>query len=239
MIVFNRKLHIHPLLTIVTVIAFGFLLSLGNWQMSRLEWKQNLIKRAEAIQSLAPAPFEEAAARAEAGEDMEYTPVFLDGAFDVDKPAMVFGSYESTAGIFLFAPFTPAFGDKVYVNRGFVSQAAASEGLPATPSDAALRIVGLFRTAEIPSPPASWFLPNAKPDDGLWLVRDPVRFADAAQITASSFYIDSFAVEGVEWPKGGTTRLEFNNRHLEYALTWYAAALTLIGVWLAFSLQKP
>ena len=239
MIIFNRRLHIHPWLTIVTVIAFGFLVSLGNWQMKRLEWKQGLIKRAEEIQSLSPRPFDQVAARAAAGEDMEYTPVFLDGAFDTDKPAMVFGSYESTAGIFLFAPLSAASGEVVYINRGFVSQAAASKGLPTPPGGAALRVTGLFRTAEKPSPPASWFLPSANPEDGLWLVRDPMRFASAAAIAASPYYIDSFAVEGAEWPKGGTTRLEFNNRHREYALTWYAAALTLIGVWFAFSLQKP
>ena len=32
-------------------------------------------------------------------------------------------------------------------------------------------------------------------------------------------------------PKGGVTRLDLPNRHLEYALTWYGLALTLIGVY--------
>ena len=30
------------------------------------------------------------------------------------------------------------------------------------------------------------------------------------------------------WPKGGTTRVELPNRHLEYALTWYGLAAALI-----------
>ena len=37
------------------------------------------------------------------------------------------------------------------------------------------------------------------------------------------------------WPRGGVTRLELPNRHLEYALTWYGLALTLIGVFAAFA----
>ena len=36
-------------------------------------------------------------------------------------------------------------------------------------------------------------------------------------------------------PRGGVTRLDLPNRHLEYALTWYGLALTLIGVYGAFA----
>ena len=36
-------------------------------------------------------------------------------------------------------------------------------------------------------------------------------------------------------PRGGVTRLDLPNRHLEYALTWYGLALTLIGVFVAFA----
>jgi surfeit locus 1 family protein len=36
------------------------------------------------------------------------------------------------------------------------------------------------------------------------------------------------------WPQGGVTRLTLPNRHLEYALTWYGLALTLVGVLAAF-----
>ena len=37
------------------------------------------------------------------------------------------------------------------------------------------------------------------------------------------------------WPKGGVTRLELPNRHLEYALTWYGLAAALLGA----SASKP
>ena len=69
-------------------------------------------------------------------------------------------------------------------------------------------------------------------------MRDPVGFAKAAGLSTVPYYIDSFAIEGRDWPKGGTTRLNFTNRHLEYALTWYGLALTLLGVWFAFSLPR-
>ena len=39
-------------------------------------------------------------------------------------------------------------------------------------------------------------------------------------------------------PKGGVTRISLPNRHLEYAVTWYGIALTLIGVYLAFAISR-
>ncbi|MGB1088618.1 MAG: SURF1 family cytochrome oxidase biogenesis protein, partial [Alphaproteobacteria bacterium] len=42
--------------------------------------------------------------------------------------------------------------------------------------------------------------------------------------------------EGV-WPKGGQTPLAIKNDHLEYALTWFGLALTLIGVYIAWHVQ--
>ncbi len=239
--IISRRLHFHPILMIVASIAFIFLLSLGNWQLKRLEWKNSLIEKVEANLGAEPIAFGDALRRAEAGEDMEYTPVALTGRFHFNKPAMVFGSHEGVAGVFFFAPVASSLGEFVYVNQGFVSQEVASKGLPATrPSETpTTEKFGLFRYAERPSPPSSWFLPSTPPKDGLWFVRDPARFAAAAQIEALPYYIDSFAVDGVDWPKGGTTRLDFSNRHLEYALTWFAAAATLIGVCVAFSLQKP
>ncbi len=40
------------------------------------------------------------------------------------------------------------------------------------------------------------------------------------------------------WPKGGTTRLQLTNRHLEYALTWYGLAATLIAVFAAYAATR-
>ena len=70
-------------------------------------------------------------------------------------------------------------------------------------------------------------------------VRDPEVFAKAANVSTLPIWIDSAGMENpAAWPKGGTTRLQFNNRHLEYALTWFGLALTMLGVYVAFSLRR-
>jgi surfeit locus 1 family protein len=39
-------------------------------------------------------------------------------------------------------------------------------------------------------------------------------------------------------PRGGVTRLDLPNRHLEYALTWYGLAAALAGVYLSFVVSR-
>ncbi len=240
-IIRNRRFVFRPILTIFSLAGLTMLVSLGAWQLQRLEWKQGLTAKIEARAEAPPMALEEAIARAEAGEDMEYAPVRVRGRLQPDLEAHLFGSYGGAAGIYLFAAVEPLGADRlVYVNFGFVPQSVVKAPTEASlfPSLESPEIIGLFRYREELSPPASWFQSAEQSPDGLWFVRDPLRFAKAAQINASPYYIDRFASESAQWPMGGTTRLDFRNAHLDYALTWFGLAIVLFGVWLVFSLPK-
>ena len=39
-------------------------------------------------------------------------------------------------------------------------------------------------------------------------------------------------------PAGGKTVISFPNNHLQYAITWFALALALVGVFLAWARQQ-
>ncbi len=240
-LIHNRRFLFRPVLTIFVLAGLAMLVSLGVWQLKRLDWKQDLIVKIEARAEAPPMALEDAIARADAGEDMEYAPVRVRGRLQPGLEARLFGSFEGAAGIYYFAAVKPQNADQlVYVNFGFVPQSVLK-----TSTEAPLyqflenpEITGLFRYREELSPPASWFQSAEQSSDGLWFVRAPLRFAKAAQIEASPYYIDSFARDGAQWPKGGTTRLDFRNAHLDYALTWFGLATALLGVWLVFSLPK-
>jgi surfeit locus 1 family protein len=232
-----------PVLTIATLVALAILVSLGMWQLKRLQWKHDLIDKVEMRLLSEPIPFDEVLARAAAGEDMEYAPVMIKGAYTDETPTRVFGMLDGEPGYYLFQPLAPSAPQPtqatpvVYINRGFVPQASTAEEIEAA-AGANVTIKGLFRTQEQMSPPAAWFRTTEMTSDGYWFVRDPIAFANNAGLTASPFYIDSFAVEDANWPKGGTTRLDFSNRHLEYALTWFGLAGALLGVFLFFSMRR-
>jgi surfeit locus 1 family protein len=53
------------------------------------------------------------------------------------------------------------------------------------------------------------------------------------------YYIDSDATPNPGgWPLGGRTRLTLANDHLQYALTWFGLALTLVGVFGTFAWRR-
>ncbi len=229
------KFKFRPVLTAATLAALAVLCSLGAWQLQRLEWKKALIAKTEARLAAAPIPLEEALARAEAGEDLEYQPVFAVGEFRKEGSARVFSAHEGKAGALIFAPFD-AKGRTIYVNRGFVPQ-NHEQALQAARGET--RVEGLFRSAEEKRGFERTFAPEDQPTDNLYFSRDPRIFAAAQGLNVSPYYIDSFARDGEgPWPKGGLTRVEFSNRHLEYALTWFGLAGALVGVFLVFSLKR-
>ncbi|NOX95311.1 MAG: SURF1 family protein [Alphaproteobacteria bacterium] len=240
----GRQFHFYPALTIFAIISLGILVFLGVWQLQRLEWKQGLIEKVEARIHQPPIPLDDAVWRWRGGEDMEYMPVRVSGVYLQVGEAKIFGLLEGRAGAYIFTPLlrhesAKAESKIIYVNRGFALQSVSDSVLWSNELEMSYKSVeGLFRTAEQRPGIAGAFRPTDSPDENQWYLRDPRLFASNAGLDAPPYYIDSFAIEGAQWPKGGTTRLDFSNRHLEYALTWFGLALTLIGVWLAFSLQK-
>lgn len=227
-----------PGLTAATFVALAVLCSLGAWQLQRLDWKKALIAKTQARLAAAPIPLQQAIERAAAGEDVEYQPVFATGAFRPGEGARVFSAYDGKAGVLVFAPFD-AGGVTIYVNRGFVPQDEAPALGLATDADGRTRIEGLFRRAEEKQGFERTFAPKDQPADNLYFIRDPRIFEGARGLDVLPYYIDSFGRENAgPWPKGGLTRVEFSNRHLEYALTWFGLAGALIGVYLAFSMRS-
>jgi surfeit locus 1 family protein len=40
------------------------------------------------------------------------------------------------------------------------------------------------------------------------------------------------------WPKGGQTRVNFRNEHLQYAITWFLLAAGLLAVYFAYHVSR-
>jgi surfeit locus 1 family protein len=227
------------------LLSFFFLCGLGVWQLHRLAWKEALIARV-ALQmqmSFVPwAPGEIEWPKINA-EQYEYRHVRITGTFRHDLEALCYellsdanGKF-SGPGYWVLTPLEIAGGATFIINRGFVPLERKD---PATRREGQLtgtvNVMGLLRLPER----RSWFTPADDPAHHLWQVRDPAAIAQAYGLArASPFFIDADGTPNPGGlPEGGETKLVFPNRHLEYAITWFGLALTLVIVFIAFARKQ-
>lgn len=238
------------LFAILMVGAIAVLVSLGNWQMDRLAWKERLIATVEARVDADPvvAPGPDAWGEVTA-ESHVYRPVRAKGAYDHDREVHVWFALKNPQGGPLFGPgyliltkFTTADGWDVIVNRGFVPEAAKAHALrQRTLVDGEQEIVGLMRFDE----PKNWNSPAADKQKNVWIVREVAEMAEFLGLDparTAPYWIDLTKDQGISGlPQGGETRIAFTNNHLQYALTWYGlAAVISLGflIWLGRQLGR-
>jgi len=225
--------------TLFTIPALITLLALGTWQVQRLDWKQGLIDKLQSRASLAPSaipagPLDE--------ESHEFLPVQVTGTYDHDNEFhLVNRALNGKAGINVVTPLRLADGSTVLVNRGWVpfearDRSLRPEGLP----EGAQTVTGLLRFVK----PRSWIqeavVPENEPDNNAWFNIDPP--AMAAKLGLSTlpvhYVLSSDQSERGNLPRGRQWSLDIKNDHLQYAITWYSLALTLLVIYVLFH-RKP
>ena len=226
--------------SIAAACALGLLLSLGFWQLRRLSEKEMLMARIDARihQPAAPVPDEAMWPQLKLG-DLEYQPVRLSGVFHHEHEVLVFEPAGKIAGELVargFNVLTPLqleSGAIVMINRGFVTDDYADpERRKAGQISGEQTITGLLRQPER----RNMFTPPDNPAKNQWFTQDPAEIATAKGLSrVAPFIIDADKTENPGgWPQGGTTVIDIPNRHLEYAVTWFGLALTLLGVYAFF-----
>ncbi len=237
--------------TLLTLVALPILIGLGTWQWNRLQWKEDLIARLEARRLAEPVSYVAALGKYVNDGDVEYLRVRLNGTFDHNVERHLYAPTTKAQGWHVYTLFQPDGGlPPIFVNRGWVPndlKEAAKRGEGQVTGS--VMLTGLLRLAQA----RGYFSP---PDDAAgnhWYTRDaeamrwgskgPPSPADLALSNAKAiapFTLDAEAepANPGEWPKGGTTELRLPNNHLQYVLTWYGLALTLIGVFVAFARQR-
>lgn len=242
--------------TIFTIGALTVLCALGKWQLDRKAWKEGLIatlKQRGASAPIANADWAALACDAKLpaadARSCEYLPVRLEGTLRHDDERHVFTSGGPSTGgrpgYLIMTPLEFSSGSQnrlIYVNRGFVPETAKQPSQRATGQIAGpAQVSGLLRIAE----PKASFTPEPDRAANRYYLRDPSIFVNRPDSPVSGgpdplrYYIDQTGdavAKGAPQPVGG--KIEFSNRHLEYALTWFGLAATLIGVFGAFAWSR-
>jgi surfeit locus 1 family protein len=236
--------RLRPLLlpAIATAVVVAITAGLGVWQVERLAWKEGLIAAVTQRMSAAPIPAPPPAAwpALDLGA-LEYQPVTVTGRYDNAHESYVIYSLTSPKGPLggvgyeVMTPLVTGDGWTVYVNRGFVPSAKRD---PATRPEGQIEgettVTGLLRR----SADRSWFMPGDNPVKNEWFSRDPVLFAEAANLGPVAPYIIDAAPNPAGIPQGGETIVDFPNNHLGYAITWFGLALTAAAVFAAYATSR-
>jgi surfeit locus 1 family protein len=218
---------------IAFLTALAILLSLGFWQLERKVWKEELLAQ------IAARAYGEPAALPEAWDPAkdEFRRVRITGTFLHEAETALHGLAPGQRGsplqgFYLFTPLRLDSGALVMVNRGFVpTELRDPAARPGSRPEGEVVVTGLLRAPERPG----WFVPENRPETDQWFVRDPAQFAAAKGLSVAPFYIEAEAGEPGAWPRGGQFRLDIPNNHLQYALTWFGIAVTLVAVFVAFA----
>lgn len=211
-------------LTLATLIAFAILCGLGVWQIKRLAWKEDLLARIEKLKTAPAQPLAAVLARAERGEDVAWTRVSVDCApAKAETLPLVYGVRD---------------GDIVW-------RATAPCRTPAAGYDLILLDLGVVKTLTGLSAPAP--VTVAAPAQAVGVLMAPKSLGGDRQATVQRFAPERPApyilmVESaIPVPPGVTPAplpAEISNRHLEYALTWFGLAVTLLIIYAAMLWRK-
>ncbi|MBO0663523.1 SURF1 family protein [Jiella sp. MQZ9-1] len=214
------------------LLGIAILFGLGTWQVERLHWKEGLLAEIDHRIHAPPVDLETLLARSEAGQSIEYTPVYVTGRFLNGAERYFLSTFEGQAGWNVYTPLLLANGDLIFVNRGFVpyelrDPARRRAGQPT----GTVTVTGLARVPPTVKP--GYFTPNNEPNKRLFFWRDLAAMAGGLALNGNArllpFIVDAGPGRAKGgWPVGGTTIVSLPNDHLQYAITWYGIGVVLV-----------
>lgn len=245
--------------TLLTMAGLAVLIGLGTWQMQRKAWKEALIARVEASAKSAPVALATLVGpTGSVPADSEFRRVEVRGRFAHDQELHVWAPGKHGPAWNVVTPLELPDGvddrtkrfplRRVLVIRGAVLDAvkAASSRAEGNPKGE-VAFVGRVRFGR-----KGVFSNTTSLAKNEWyeLDIDVMRKMAAAALVAGSasgtpdaalasvapFYIEAeTATGGSDGPQPQLAALNLTNRHLEYALTWYGLAVTLLAVYLVYA----
>ena len=199
------------------IVGTAILLSLGIWQMQRLEWKQAILAEIDARIAGAPVPLPQEPVPAED----RFRPVVVEGSLGAEELHVLTSTRAGGPGFRVISPFVTEDGRRILIDRGFVPEAAKAVPRPAADD---VTVVGNLHWPD----ETDAFTPAPEREDNLWYARDVPAMAEALGT-------EPVLVVAREVPGDVVTPLPIDtsgvpNRHLEYAVTWFSLAASWIGM---------
>ena len=213
--------YLFPL--IVGVLGCAILISLGLWQLRRLDWKEDMIAQIQSRIGGAPV-----ALPASPDPSMKYLPVLVSGQTTGQEIDVLSGTRELGGGYQVVSGFVTDDGRRILLDRGFVDQDHKRDPRPAT----RLEVAGNLHWPDEKGSAT----PEPNLTENIWFARD----VDAMALTLDTLPVLVVA-SAIEGDNQGARPLPvavegIPNNHLSYAMQWFLiaatwAVMTLALIW--------
>lgn len=200
--------------------GIAILMSLGFWQLRRLEWKAGILAAIEA--RIADTPVVLDALPPLDPERDQYQPVLVAGTTTGQDLRVLSGQKGIGAGYEIIAAFVTDGGRRILIDRGYVPEAEDTSARSPVRIEARGNLMWP-READSFTPP---------PDQGrnLWFARDVTAMAaalgtDPVMVVLAEPGADPQGISPVPVGMAGIP-----NDHLNYAITWFSLAAVWAGM---------
>jgi len=206
------------------IVGIAVLVSLGNWQMRRLAWKEAMLAELDMRLTAPAVPLPETPSR---DRDM-YLHVVVTGEMGAGEVHVLSSSPETGPGYRIIVPFTLEDGRKILVDRGNVPEGAKRAERPLENGT----LEGNLLWMQNP--------PTFPPDftTNIWFNRDTEALAKALGTEPVLLVMERTSQRGAPFPVA--VGVNIPNSHLGYAVTWYGFALVWLGMtlYLLFRIKR-
>ncbi|WBU63212.1 SURF1 family protein [Paracoccus aerodenitrificans] len=214
-----RRSIIPPL--IFGIVGTAILMTLGFWQLRRMEWKEAMLAEIQTGIDAAAQPLP-----AEIDPSMKYMPVLVEGRTTGEEILVLSGTKERGGGYNVISGFVTSDGRRILLDRGFVDQDQRHDPRP----PAALRVRGNLHWPQEKGSAT----PEPDLDAGIWFARDVPEMArmldtEPVLVVAAAAEGDLQGVDPIPVSIDGVP-----NSHLSYAVQWFLFAATCAGMTLWF-----
>lgn len=209
-------------------MGVAILITLGAWQLDRLNWKNNIIEALESEYAKNPENHPYDYERLNALKDpLDIRYGMTRGKFDYNKEILLGPKpHEGEIGYLVITPLNIRTGGVVLVNRGWIA-IADKDNINQTHNSKIMNIIGVFR-----KPDWNDFTPENSPENDIWTKLDINNIAEAKGIENPApviLYMER-ASENFAPIIPQVEKWKPRNKHLQYAIFWFTMAGALLGV---------
>ncbi|MBT8153097.1 SURF1 family protein [Epibacterium ulvae] len=199
-------------LAIVGVLGCAILLSLGTWQLKRLNWKTAILAEIDANIAAAPIPLPD---QIDPQQD-KYRAVTATGTL-LPGEIHVWTTFKAQgAGYRVIAPFETDTQGRILVDRGFVPTARKQDPRPLGET----RLVGNLHWPD----ESSSFTPDPDRTGNVWYARDVDVLASELDTRPVLLVLREKPQDNAAPTPMPITTAGIPNNHLQYTITWFSLA---------------